>query len=82
MNANSQQGSIVSADFVSVGSAFGTIFLDDIVALSLPDGLNYQTYCLNDTFFQGYYSLSLNNVGGWLVRKDMMNSGEIIVFDS
>ena len=62
LNSNSGQESIVSADFVSVGSAFGTIFLDDIVALSLPDGLSYQTYCLNDTLFQGYYSLSLDNV--------------------
>jgi len=61
LNPDSQQGTIVSSDFVSVGSAFGTIFLEEIVALSLPEGMNYQTYCLTDTFFQGYYSLSLNN---------------------
>ena len=45
-------GSIVSSDFTSIGSAFGTIFIDEIIGLSLPDGMNYQTYCLSDTFFK------------------------------
>ena len=62
LSIDSNKGSIVSSNVASIGSAFGTILLDEIVTVSLPDGLNYQTYCLSDTCFQGYYSLSLNDI--------------------
>ena len=52
----------VALEFVSVGSAFGNIFTNEIKDLELPEGLDYQTYCLSDLFFQGYYSLSLNTL--------------------
>ena len=61
LTPNCIKGTVVSSNFISVGSAFGTLFLDDILALSLPDDLNYQSYCMTDTFFQGYHSLSLNS---------------------
>lgn len=56
------QGSVVSFTYVSIGSAFGAIFLDEKVTLSLPDSLNYQTYSLSDTLFQSHYALLLNYI--------------------
>ena len=50
----------VAPEFKSIGSAFGTIFTSYIKKLKLPDVHNYQTYLLNDSYYQGYYSLSLN----------------------
>ena len=80
-SVDANNGSIVSSNFASIGSAFGTIFIDEIIALSLPDGMNYQTYCLSDTFFQGYYSLSLNDTTqNWFTSfKDEVNKEEIVV---
>ena len=50
----------VALDFISIGSEFGNIFNTEINNLTLPQDHTYQTYCLNDTYFKGYYSLALN----------------------
>ena len=79
-SVDSSNGSTVASSFFSIGSALGTIFINEIIALSLPDGLNYQTYCLSDTFFLGYYSLSLNDTTqNWFISfKEEVNKNEIV----
>lgn len=50
----------VAIDFISIGSAFGKIFTTEINNFTLPQCHIYQSYCLNDSYFQGYYSLALH----------------------
>ena len=50
----------VALDFISIGSVFRNRFTTEINNLTLPQDHTYQAYCLNYTYFQGYYSLSLN----------------------
>ena len=51
---------ILSSEFKSIGSAFGFLFKEDLLLLTLPNGQNYQRYCISNPFFQGYYSLVLD----------------------
>ena len=69
----------VAPEFKSIGSAFGNIFTAHIRKLKVPDGHNYQNYLLSDTYFQGYYSLSLNtNSEQWFSNfKEERNKLEI-----
>lgn len=48
--------------------------------MKLPDGHNYQTYLLNDIYYQGYYSLSLNTESEqWFLNvKEERNKTEVI----
>ena len=72
--------SYVSLEFQSIGSAFGIIFNDYIKELKLPDGHNYQNYLLNDSYYQGYYSLSLGtNSEKWFATvNERKNKDEVI----
>ena len=69
----------VALDFVSIGSAFGNIFTTEINNLTLPQDHTYQTYCLTDIFFQGYYSLALNTSSEvWFTSfKDAANQSDV-----
>ena len=72
--------SYVFSDYQSFGSAFGNIFNGYIRTLMLPDGQNYQTYILNDIYYQGCYSLSLGTMSEqWFTNmKEQNNKKEVI----
>ena len=52
--------SILPRDFQSIGSAFGSLFKEELIILTFPNKMNYQTYCVSDPYFQGYNSLTLD----------------------
>ena len=51
---------ILPSDFKSIGSAFVSLFKEDLLLLTLPNRQNYQSYCIRNPFFQGYHSLALD----------------------
>ena len=72
--------SYVCSDYQSFGSAFGNIFNGYIKSLMLPDGQNYQTYILNDIYYQGYYSLSLGTMSEqWSANMKEQNNKEVVI---